>query len=150
MYKNRLKQLRNREGLEQRRVAEILNVSYSLYCDYENEKQIMPLKHINSICNYFNVSIDYIFDFSNNKNYKVKNNSLNKNLCAIRLKEFRKSNKLTQKEVIEKLQIGNGTLTGYENGKYTITSHALYDLCKNFKISADYLLARTDRPKYIK
>ncbi len=67
-----------------------------------------------------------------------------------RLKEFRKENKLTQVKLAEILNIANGTIAEYERGTNIIATPFLYTICKNYNISADYLLGKIDEPKYLK
>ena len=65
MYGNKLKELRVSNDLTQDEVANILNIERGTYSQYETEYIIMPLKHLNTLGNYFNVSIDFLFDFNN-------------------------------------------------------------------------------------
>ena len=64
------------------------------------------------------------------------------------LKEFCKENKLTQEKLTEFLNIGKGTIADYERGRYLIATPFLYQICKKYNISADYLLGKIDNPKY--
>lgn len=150
MYQEKIESLRERIGIPKRRLAEFLSINYSTYCDYENENVLIPLKHLNTICNYFNVSIDYIFNFNSERQYKDNRKDIDMKLLSERLKKLRKNRNIKQQELANCLNIGNGTISGYENSKYLITTHALYDICKKYKISADYLLGKIDEPKYFK
>ncbi len=145
IYKNKLKALRERLGLPQRVLANIINIDYKTYSHYENEDVMIPLKHLNSICNYFDVSIDYIFDFTNVSQYENGNKEIDKNKSGQRIKEFRKENKLTQMELAKTLNTVHPVIANYENGKHLIALPFLYELCKKYKISADYLLGRIDK-----
>ena len=40
-------------------------------------------------------------------------------------------------------------LAKYEKGKYIIATTYLYQICKRYNISADYLLGKIDSPKYL-
>ena len=53
-----------------------------------------PAKHLNTLCDYFNVSFDYIFKFSDTTNYKTNNPNIDFTIVGQRLKEFRKENKI--------------------------------------------------------
>ncbi len=150
-YNERLKQLRERVGNTQKEMANILKIHKGLYSHYETEDYIMPIKHLNYLCNYFNVSLDYIFNLTDNINYKLYiNKDLNKELSGKRLKEFRKENKITQIKLSLLLNTAFSTISSYERGVNSIATSFLYTICKKYNISADYLLGRTNDPKYLK
>ena len=70
MYKNRLKNLRDSFDMKQKVVASLLNLGFSTYCEYENEYKIIPIKHLNTVCNFFHVSIDYVLGLNDSKTYQ--------------------------------------------------------------------------------
>ena len=146
-YGVNLKKIRERIGLTLVATAKLINVSDTLYSRYEKEKQTIPLKHLITLCHYFNVSLDYIFDFTTVKKYSKE---FHKELASSRLKELRLENDLTQIEMADFLKIDQPTWSIYENGKSLIGTPFLYMLCKNYKLSADYLLGFTNKPKYLK
>ena len=149
MIYNNLRKIRERIGISQRTLADLLNIKNTTYSHYETEGTIIPLKHLVTLCNYFNVSLDYIFNFTNIENYSNSKKELDLNLASTRLKEFRKENNLTQKDLANKLNVARTIITEYEKAHYLISLHALYTICKTYKISADYLLGRIDNPKYL-
>ncbi|MCI8671647.1 MAG: helix-turn-helix transcriptional regulator [Bacilli bacterium] len=104
----------------------------------------MPTKHLNALCNYFNISVDYLFGFTNNKNYENSNNKISKTKTMLRLKELRKEYKISQSDLAESIGSAKTTISGYERGARIIATPFLYDICKKYKISADYLLGKTD------
>ena len=150
IYEERLKALRERIGLTQVAMANLLGVSKVCYHQYEIEKDIMPLKHLITICNYFDVSLDYIFNYSATKQYKVLNKEVNLEYVGKRLKEFRKNQNLTQEKLASKLCIAKSMVSSYERGEFLVSTHTLYDICRMYKLSADYLLGRVDSPQYLK
>ena len=150
MYKEKLKTLRENNSLTLQDISKLLNFEKDTYGKYEREYTTMPLKHLNTLCNYFNVSFDYMFNFNNIPNYENSQKEINKKLAGIRLKEFRKDNKLTQVKLAEILNTVHTVITNYENGKNLISTPFLYDICKKYNISADYLLGKIDDPKYFK
>jgi len=60
------------------------------------------------------------------------------------LKELRKNRGLTQKELSEKLKIGQATIAGYENGSREPHIYSLIAYANFFECSVDYLLGRED------
>lgn len=143
-------QLRDRLGLTKRELSKVLGISDSLYSRYEKEEQTIPIKHLNTLCNYFDISIDYILDFTDIKKHKISNTNINLKKSGERLKKLRKENRLTQSRFASILNIDNSMISKYEKGKYTIATTYLYQICSKYHISADYLLGKTDEPKYLK
>ena len=150
MYSKRLVRIEYRNEYKQKNAAKTLNISESLYSCYKQEKKIMPIKHLNTLCNYYDISVDYIFGFTDKNKYKNSKEEINKDLIIIRLKAFRKENKLTQEKLASILNIGKGTIAEYERGNYIISTKCLYIICSKYHISAGYLLGKTDKPKYLK
>lgn len=148
-YGKKIRELREENNLKLYDIANLINIAPDAYGLYEREYTTIPLKHLNTICNYFNVSIDYIFDFTSTKQYN-KSNALNLELSCKRLKEFRKENNLTQEKLSKFLNINRSLLSKYESNQNLISTSFLYEICKKYNISADYLLGKTDFPKYLK
>ena len=59
----KLIELREDFNLKQKDIAKILNITQQTYSLWENGSKIIPLKHLNSLCNYYNVSMDYMLGF---------------------------------------------------------------------------------------
>jgi transcriptional regulator with XRE-family HTH domain len=151
MYGKKLKDLREEpiNFVRQKELAEMLNVHVSDYSQYEGEAIIIPLKHLISICNYFNVSLDYIFDFTNIRNYSNSKENVDINIFIERIRELRKENNLTQAKLAKLLNVTQSLISNYEKGKYLVSTSFLYYICKKYNISADYLLGRVNSPKNI-
>ncbi len=150
MLYNKIKDIREENDLKLRDIDKILNLEPDTYRKFENETAIMPIKHLNTVCNYLNVSLDYVFGFTKIKKYKNNIDEIDIIKSGKRLKEFRKEHKLTQDKLAKQLNIAKSLLSYYENGSILISTHALYEICKKYKISADYLLGKVDEPKYLK
>lgn len=145
----RIKELRGTE-IRQSEIAAHLGISQNRYCDYENEKDIFPIKHLVSLCNYLHVSLDYLFEFSDIVSYANSRYDIDLKVVSSRLKEFRKENKITQEGLAKELNVVKGTIGNYESARALIATPFLYEICKKYKISADYLLGKIDEPKYLK
>ena len=150
MYKENLKNLRERIGTTQKDIASMLGIVREAYTQYENEYNTIPLVHLNTICDFYNVSLDYIFSFNDLKQYKNTKREIDKKMAGERLKEFRKENKLTQVKLASLLNTTHSVIADYERGRFLISTSFLYTICKKYKISADYLLGKIDSPKYLK
>lgn len=147
-YFDNLLFLKDRNSLTNIQMASIINVSDSLYSRYEKGKEIIPLKHLNTYSNYFDVSIDYMLNFTKTKKYKNNNENINLELLSKRLKDLRKAENLTQDKLAKKINIKNTNISKYECQKVLISTICLYKICKQYNISADYLLGKINSPKH--
>ena len=143
IYNKRLKELRERYGIPQKELANLINVKRPVYTQYENENVTLPLIHLITICDYFNVSLDYIFNFTEIKNYPESKKEINKLEAGQNLKTFRKENKITQNQLANILNTTHSVISDYERGRYLINTSFLYAICLKYTISADYLIGRT-------
>ncbi|HIV37743.1 MAG TPA: helix-turn-helix domain-containing protein [Candidatus Blautia stercorigallinarum] len=66
-----------------------------------------------------------------------------------RLRGLREDSDMSQKELAEKLNISQRTLSHYETGKRDIPTEMLIKVADYFNVSVDYLLERTDK-RYLK
>ncbi len=148
-YSKRMRELRENKKVTQTEVCTAIGIKRSLYNQYEHQYDIAPVKRLNDICNYFNVSFDYMLGLTNCKNYKNNNQNYDLSISCNRLKEFRKENNLTQEKLAKDLNTTQAVIANYERGRNIIATPFLYDICKKYKISSDYLLGRIDEPKYI-
>lgn len=147
MYKKRLIELREEKELNQKELANYLKIDNSLYAKYEKEYEIIPIKHLNTLCNYFNVSLDYLFEFTDELSYQKEKKEIDLDKMIIRIKEVRKESKLTQEQLSKELNIARSALANYERGRNIIATPFLYTICKKYHISADYLLGKIDTIK---
>lgn len=56
----RIKDLREDNDKYQREIAKILDISQQYYSEYEKGKREIPIRHLKTLCIYYNVSADYI------------------------------------------------------------------------------------------
>lgn len=148
MFEKNLLNIRTRAKLTQEQLAKNLKIERITYCHYESGKSIIPIARLNDFCNFFNLSIDYVFGFNDNI-YKNARLHFSKLLCSQRLKELRIKYNLSQKSLAIDFRTSISTISGYEQGINIIPTTFLYELCKKYKISADYLLGKIDEPKYL-
>ncbi len=146
-----MKDIRVYEGLTQKEIGSILGINAKTYGLFENQFKIIPLYHLNTLSNYYDISIDYIFNFTSIKKYhnytKVKD--IDKSLVGDNIKRFRIENKITLTKLANILNTSHSTISAYEHGKTLILTSFLYTICKEYNISADYLLGKIDNPKYL-
>jgi len=59
---DKLKGLREDNDLTQTQVAQMLGTSQTMYARYERGANEMPIRHLVSLCRFYNVSADYFLD----------------------------------------------------------------------------------------
>lgn len=138
----RLKELREDNDLTRQQIADKLHITRQNYSRWETSEKIIPLKHLNTLANFYNVSLDYISGISNNKNYPTTKEEINRVKVGKRLKEWRIQNNLTQEELALVLNTTHSTISAYEHGKTLILTIFLYEIAKKFNVSIDYLCAK--------
>lgn len=149
MSNQRLEGLREERDLFKKDVAKNIGVVESVYSEWENEKLSIPTKRLVQLANFFEVNIDYMIGLSN-KRIKLKNdNDIDLELVSTRLKEIRKSLKMTMRELATKLNTTSSAISNYENAKFLILSSLLIELCNISNYSIDYVLGRSNN-KFIK
>ena len=65
----------------------------------------------------------------------------------MRLKELRKSKKISQLKLAIELNMNQNSISRYENGEREADYKTLIAFADYFNVSIDYLLERTDNPK---
>ena len=57
-YMEKLRGLREDNDLTQTQIAEVLNTSQTMYARYERGANEMPIRHLITLCRFYNVSAD--------------------------------------------------------------------------------------------
>lgn len=140
----RLAEIREKHDLSQRKTAYKLKISKTYYNYFETGERIIPLVRLNDFCNYFHVDFDYALGLSKYNIVTKRLKNLDKKLIGSRIKEIRKMNKLTQKELAELLHTSQSTISSYEHGLTIILTAFLYEMCVKLKVSANYLTGKTN------
>ena len=55
-----LRELREDRDLKQDTIARVLGTTQQVYSRYENGINEMPIRHLRTLCEYYNVSADYV------------------------------------------------------------------------------------------
>ena len=141
----RLKDIREDNDINQKEMAEILNVKRSAYSLWELSINIIPLKSLCDFADYFNLSIDYVLDLTNNKNVKITNKGLNLKILGNNIKKIRIKNDLSQDDLANILGVSQPCIAKYENGQICISIDNLYKFCKNFNISFSIVCGKSKK-----
>ena len=59
-YVKRIRDLREDNDKTQMEIAEVLGTSQTMYARYERGANELPIRHLLTLCDYYNVSADYI------------------------------------------------------------------------------------------
>lgn len=115
---HRLEDLRDEKDLLKKDVAKAIGIVESVYSEWENEKLSIPTKRIYQLSEYYEVNIDYMMKLTDKKIHIKTNNEINLDIVSKRLKEIRKSLKMTMRDLAEKYNISSSVV----NSKYLILS----------------------------
>lgn len=66
-YVQRIKDLREQRGLKQEDIARILNTTQQYYGQYELNKRPLPIEHLITLSQFYQVSTDYILGLKDTK-----------------------------------------------------------------------------------
>lgn len=144
MLSERLLDIRVDAGLNQEEMAEILKTTQSNYSRWEKGTEFIPLKKLNLLCNYFNVSMDFTIGLSREENGNGKH-ELDSKVIGANLKNVRDENNLTQKDLAEFLNTSQSTISAYESGKTTILTAFILQIVEKYNVSLDWLCGRTKK-----
>lgn len=62
-----MRELREDNDKTQQEIADYLGTSQTMYARYERGANEMPIRHLVSLCKYYNVSADYLLGLSKKK-----------------------------------------------------------------------------------
>lgn len=71
-FLEKLKGLREDNDLTQAQVAEVLGTSQTMYARYERGANEMPIRHLITLCKFYNVSADYLLGTAPNPKQRMK------------------------------------------------------------------------------
>lgn len=60
MYYEIIRELREDKDLSQKQLAELLNTTQQVYSRYEKGINELPIRHLITLCEFYNVSADYV------------------------------------------------------------------------------------------
>lgn len=142
MNEKRLFDLREYKDLSQIKLANYLGITQQTYSLWEKGTKIIPLKHLNSLSNFYEISMDYIVGLTDEKNNSgiIKLTELNKNEIGSRIKKIREDNNLTLRDLAKELNTTSSS--AYETGKTLILTAFAYQICIKYNVSLDWLCGK--------
>ena len=138
----RLKEIRTYFGYSQQNIAGKLGIKQSVYAAWELNIRLIPLKHLNTISNIYNLNIDYILGLTENKRRVIIKN-YDVNIISQRLKEIRYEYGLKVSEFADIINVSQAAIYSYENKRRLIQTYVCYDIARNFDVSVDWLLGKS-------
>jgi len=144
MNEKRLFDLREYKDLSQIKLADYLGITQQTYSLWEKGTKIIPLKHLNSLSNFYEISMDYIVGLTDEKNNSgiIKLTELNKNEIGSRIKKIREDNNLTLRDLAKELNTTSSTISAYKTGKTLILTAFAYQICIKYNVSLDWLCGK--------
>ena len=71
-FQEKLRGLREDNDLTQQQIADVLGTSQTMYARYERGANEMPIRHLITLCRFYNVSADYFLDTTPDPKRKFK------------------------------------------------------------------------------
>ncbi len=143
-YYQKIRNVREDLDIKQYQFAKKIDVSAKAYNLYENGLRSIPYDTLNKILEVLELSLDYILDFSNQKNYSNLK-PINLDILCQNLKFYRKKMHYSQEKMASLLNCNQQTLSEYEHGNIKIPIPSLKKFCEIVNISADTLTGRTNK-----
>jgi transcriptional regulator with XRE-family HTH domain len=151
-FGNILRELRKEKGLSGKELADVLKVHKGSISNWETDRRSPDKEMLNTIAEYFGVSVDYLLGRTNIKNLDANEAvdiehitpNLSELIFANRLRSERESLGLLQEEMAEKLDLPSNTYNGYETGKRIPSLEVASHIAKTLGVSVDYLLGKTN------
>jgi len=146
MFENNLRWCREELEMTQAELGYIFGVTDSAVRAWETAHDSIPLNKLIKFCNMYDFSLDFVCGLIR-KNIKYGKFNTDKVKIGKKLKELRKSLKLSQQALSDECKISQTTYSGYETGRYLINTSNLYYICKTYNISMDWIVGRTNNKK---
>ena len=142
VIEERIFNIRERIGYTQEELAKKLEVSRSLVNNWENGYANISLKQLIKLAYIYQVPIDYllgIIEEIDNYDYHYID-TMDLKSIGLKLKEIRKTNKMTQDKFAQKIDTKRSSISYYEIGRMMISTADLKQICETFGVSADYIV----------
>lgn len=142
VIEERIFNIRERIGYTQEELAKKLGVSRSLVNNWENGYANISLKQLIMLAYIYQVPIDYllgIIEEIDNYDYHYID-TMDLKSIGLKLKDIRKTNKMTQDKFAQKIDTKRSSISYYEIGRMMISTADLKQICETFGVSADYIV----------
>ena len=142
IIEKRIRALRERIGYSQIEIAKMLGVNRSLIALWENGYANISLKQLIKLAYIYQVPIDYLLGIIEEiDDYEYHYiDTMDLKSIGLKLKEIRKTNKMTQDKFAQKIDTKRSSISYYEIGRMMISTADLKQICETFGVSADYIV----------
>ena len=142
VIEERIFNIRERIGYTQEELAKKLGVSRSLVNNWENGYANISLKQLIKLAYIYQVPIDYLLGIIEEiDDYEYHYiDTMDLKSIGLKLKEIRKTNKMTQDKFAQKIDTKKSSISYYEIGRMMISTADLKQICETFGVSADYIV----------
>lgn len=135
--------------IQQRQIAEFLNISQPAYSQIETGDRMPTLKQIYLLSNFYNTNIDYILNLTNKK-IKTDYHEFDLKVFGDNIKDFRINDlKISQSKLAKELNVSQDTIAVCERKERLIPVRCAINISIKYNISIDYLFGKTNN-KFIK
>ena len=142
IIEKRIRSLRERIGYSQIEIANMLGVNRSLIALWENGYANISLKQLIKLAYIYQVPIDYLLGIIEEIDHYEYHyiDTMDLKSIGLKLKEIRKTNKMTQDKFAQKIDTKRSSISYYEIGRMMISTADLKQICETFGVSADYIV----------
>ena len=142
VIEERIFNIRERIGYTQEELAKKLGVSRSLVNNWENGYANISLKQLIKLAYIYQVPIDYLLGIIEEiDDYEYHYiDTMDLKSIGLKLKEIRKTIKMTQDKFAQKIDTKRSSISYYEIGRMMISTADLKQICETFGVSADYIV----------
>ncbi len=141
----RLKYIRETYDVSQEQLASYLNLSKSSISHYENNDRDIPMRKLSEISNFFELSIDYILDFTKKKNYPNSRKNLDLKIAKDRIKEICDDRQYSNVKLAKELNTTESNIRKYKTGQTLILTAFALQLSLNYDYSMDWIIGKSDQ-----
>lgn len=142
----RLKFIRIYHGYSQTELAKMLNIKQSVYANWELNKRLIPLRHLISLANIYQINVDYLLALTN---IQIQQNPMktDKNVISRNLRILMYELQINVKIFAKTLNVSPSPVYNYLNCKNLMPTFVLYDIARNYNVSTDWILGRSTQKK---
>lgn len=145
--KNRLKELREENGMKQSELGKLLNVQDAAISKYESGDIPLTGEKIIQLAEYFGVTTDYLLGLEGRDSMEIKEKSNEiVHRTGQNIKNLRERKGLTQQELAVRVDVAQATVANWESGRREPDINILIRIAKLFNVTLDELVMKELTP----
>ena len=139
MIGQRIREARKRSGMKQDELGTRVGIGKSSISEWESGKRSPDIDKIEDIANALNVSAAYLMGWESEPSATPLPRMEENKSFGERLREKRKENNLTQKQLAEIIGVAKSTVAGYESGHSEPDMEKIVKIMGALDVDANYL-----------